>query len=104
MTVGGHSVREGEWITLDGGDGSVYTGEIGLSRPEPPTAYETLMKWADKVRQINVRTNADTPQDSRLAFAKWARRELACAGPSICSSRILNIPRRAANGSRLFRK
>src|SRR5579862_208327 len=48
MSVNGRVVGEGEWITLDGGDGSVYTGEIGLVRPEPPKAYETLMKWADK--------------------------------------------------------
>ncbi len=51
MKVGGHVVHEGDWITLDGGDGSVYTGQFELSRPEPPKAFETLLKWADKVRQ-----------------------------------------------------
>jgi pyruvate, orthophosphate dikinase len=72
MSVNGRVVREGEWVTLDGGDGSVYTGEIGLVRPEPPKAYETLMKWADKVRTLGVRTNADTPKDARAARAMGA--------------------------------
>jgi len=67
MSSNGHVVRQGDWITLDGGDGTVYSGEIELARPEPPEAYETLMKWADKVRTLGVRTNADTPQDARAA-------------------------------------
>ena len=74
----GRMVREGEWITLDGGDGSVYTGQIGLVRPEPPKAYETLMKWADKVRKLGVRTNADTPHDARVA------REMGAEGIGLC--------------------
>jgi len=72
MSVDGRVVREGEWVTLDGGDGSVYTGEIALVCPEPPKAYETLMKWADKVRTLGVRTNADTPKDARAARAMGA--------------------------------
>jgi pyruvate,orthophosphate dikinase len=67
MSSNGRVVKEGEWITLDGGDGSVYTGEIALIRPEPPKAYETIMKWADSVREIGVRANADTPKDARVA-------------------------------------
>jgi len=67
MSSNGRVVKEGEWITLDGGDGSVYSGEIALVRPEPPKAYETIMKWADSVRQIGVRANADTPRDARVA-------------------------------------
>src|SRR5579864_9087861 len=67
MRVGNHTVREGDWITLDGGDGSVYSGQIALVRPEPPKAYDTLMKWADSVRKIGVRTNADTPYDAKKA-------------------------------------
>jgi pyruvate,orthophosphate dikinase len=78
MSVGGHVVREGEWITLDGGDGTVYTGQFDLVRPEPPKAYETLMKWADKYRKIGVRTNADTPHDARLA------REMGAEGIGLC--------------------
>src|SRR5579863_1864234 len=67
MSSNGHVVNQGDWITLDGGDGSVYSGQIELARPEPPKAYEILMKWADKVRKLGVRTNADTPQDARVA-------------------------------------
>ncbi len=78
MSVNGRVVSEGEWITLDGGDGSVYTGEIALVRPEPPKAYETLMKWADKVRKLGVRTNADTPHDARAA------REMGAEGIGLC--------------------
>jgi pyruvate,orthophosphate dikinase len=78
MSVNGHVVREGEWITLDGADGSVYSGEIALVRPEPPKAYETLMKWADKMRKLGVRTNADTPHDARLA------RQMGAEGIGLC--------------------
>jgi pyruvate, orthophosphate dikinase len=67
MTSNGRAVREGEWITLDGSDGTVYGGQIDLIRPEPPKAFYTLLKWADKVRKLGVRTNADTPQDARVA-------------------------------------
>jgi pyruvate,orthophosphate dikinase len=74
----GKSVREGEWITLDGGDGSVYTGQIELVRPEPPKAFATLMSWTDRVRRLGVRTNADTPHDSRVA------REMGAEGIGLC--------------------
>jgi len=67
MSSNGHAVREGEWITLDGSDGTVYGGQIDLIRPEPPKAFYTLLRWADKVRKLGVRTNADTPQDARVA-------------------------------------
>ena len=67
LSSNGRTVREGEWMTLDGSDGIVYTGQIELVRPEPPKAFYTLLKWADKVRKLGVRTNADTPQDARVA-------------------------------------
>src|SRR3984957_11309011 len=78
MKANGRTVREGEWITLDGSDGSVYTGEVALIRPEPPKAFATLLKWADKVRRLKVRTNADTPQDARVA------REMGAEGIGLC--------------------
>jgi pyruvate,orthophosphate dikinase len=74
----GRAVREGEWITLDGGDGSVYTGQIELVRPEPPKAFGTLMSWTDKIRRLGVRTNADTPHDARVA------REMGAEGIGLC--------------------
>jgi pyruvate, orthophosphate dikinase len=78
MSVNGRAVQEGEWITLDGGDGSVYTGQIELVRPEPPKAYRTLLKWADRKRKLGVRTNADTPRDARVA------REMGAEGIGLC--------------------
>jgi pyruvate,orthophosphate dikinase len=78
MTAGDKVVREGEWIALDGSDGSVYSGQVDLIRPEPPKAYETLLKWADKVRKLGVRTNADTPRDARVA------REMGAQGIGLC--------------------
>ncbi|HTR46766.1 MAG TPA: pyruvate, phosphate dikinase [Verrucomicrobiae bacterium] len=78
MSVNGRSVKEGDWITLDGGDGSVYVGQIELVRPEPPKAYETLLKWADRIRKLGVRTNADTPRDARVA------REMGAQGIGLC--------------------
>jgi pyruvate,orthophosphate dikinase len=74
----GRAIREGEWITLDGGDGSVYTGQIELVRPEPPKAFATLMSWTDKIRRLGVRTNADTPHDARVA------REMGAEGIGLC--------------------
>jgi pyruvate, orthophosphate dikinase len=69
MTDGksGKVVKEGEWLTLDGSEGVVYGDKLPLVTPEFPKAYETIMKWADGIRKIGVRTNADTPQDARKA-------------------------------------
>ena len=78
MSAAGKSVGEGEWITLDGGEGVVYTGEMPLVTPQLPKAYTTLMKWADETRCLGVRTNADTPQDARKA------REFGAEGIGLC--------------------
>jgi len=78
MTVGGKVVKEGEWITLDGSEGVVYTGEMPLVTPQLPPAYDTLMKWGDAIRRLRVRTNADTPQDARKA------REFGAEGIGLC--------------------
>jgi pyruvate,orthophosphate dikinase len=78
MKAGDKTVHEGDWIALDGSDGSVYSGQVELIRPEPPKAYETLLKWADKTRKLGVRTNADTPRDARVA------REMGAEGIGLC--------------------
>ena len=78
MSTNGKVVKEGEWLTLDGSDGVVYTGEMPLVTPELPKSYATLMKWVDEVRQLAVRTNADTPQDARKA------REFGAEGIGLC--------------------
>jgi pyruvate,orthophosphate dikinase len=78
MTVNGRLVRQGDWITLDGNEGEVFEGQIPLTLPKLPQAYYTLMKWADGIRRLGVRTNADTPQDSRKA------REMGAEGIGLC--------------------
>jgi pyruvate,orthophosphate dikinase len=78
IRVNGRVVKEGEWLTLDGNEGVVYTGETRLARPSPPESYATLMKWADQMRRLKVRTNADTPQDARKA------REMGAQGIGLC--------------------
>jgi pyruvate,orthophosphate dikinase len=78
MTAGGKTVNEGEWITLDGSEGVVYQGDMPLVVPSLPKSYEILMKWADAVRRLGVRTNADTPQDARKG------REFGAEGIGLC--------------------
>src|SRR5437899_2394261 len=68
MSTNGKVVKEGDWITLDGGEGVVYTEAMPLVVPQLPKSYETLMKWADETRRLRVRTNVDTPQDARKAI------------------------------------
>ena len=63
----GKVVHEGDWLTLDGSEGTVYMDQLPLVTPELPKAYHTIMKWADDIRRLGVRTNADTPQDARKA-------------------------------------
>jgi pyruvate, orthophosphate dikinase len=78
MTVNGKTIKEGDWITLDGGEGTVYGDKMDLVTPELPPTYHTLMKWADGLRRLGVRTNADTPQDARKA------REFGAEGIGLC--------------------
>ena len=59
FTAGGTTVREGDVITLDGGTGKVYLGELPLTRPEPSGELEVILGWADEVRTLGVRANAD---------------------------------------------
>jgi pyruvate, orthophosphate dikinase len=61
----GRVVHQGDWITIDGNEGAVYEGQLKLTAPQMPPAYETLLSWCDKIRKIGVRANADTPQDAR---------------------------------------
>ncbi len=69
VRVQGEVLREGDWITLNGTKGHVYKGEIPLlpADPEGNPWYKELMTWADQVRQLGIRTNADTPRDAALA-------------------------------------
>lgn len=67
--VNGKVLKEGDWITLNGTVGNVYEGKLDLlpADPEKNQWYKELMKWADRVRRLKVRTNADTPEDAQTA-------------------------------------
>ena len=67
--VNGKVIREGDWITLNGTKGRVYEGQLNLlpAEPEHNQWYKELMTWADQIRTLNVRTNADAPNDAATA-------------------------------------
>ena len=67
MTVGGRVWRAGDIITIDGGTGEVLDGEVAMLQPELTGEFGTLMGWADSLRRLGVRANAETPTDARAA-------------------------------------
>lgn len=67
FTVGGVTVKEGDWISLNGSLGAVYQDKIDTIDPELTGAFGQIMELADKYRTMNVRTNADTPHDAGVA-------------------------------------
>jgi pyruvate,orthophosphate dikinase len=73
------TVQEGEWVTIDGAQGTVYVGRLPLLPPDPHNQYlERVLAWADAFRAMKVRTNADTPEDARRA------REFGAEGIGLC--------------------
>ena len=70
FTVGGVTVKEGDWLTLNGTKGTVYTGELPMKKSaEENPDFQAFMKLCDAVRKLKVRTNADTPEDAARARA-----------------------------------
>ncbi len=69
-SVGHHDFAEGDLITIDGTTGAVYAGAVALEEPKPIPELEVLLSWADEVRHLGVRANADTAEDA--AIARWA--------------------------------
>ncbi|CAM9102059.1 unnamed protein product, partial [Discosporangium mesarthrocarpum] len=67
MRIGELVVNVGDWITLNGSTGEVMLGQAPTVMPELGGAFSELMRWTDKIRQLKVRTNADTPQDAEVA-------------------------------------
>jgi pyruvate,orthophosphate dikinase len=67
LTVAGTTLKAGDKITIDGSTGQVLLGEVAMLEPSLSGEFATLMGWADKVRTMKVRTNADTPTDARAA-------------------------------------
>ena len=68
IEVNGKTIREGDIITLDGTTGEVMLGAVGLIEPELSGNFATIMQWADEIRKLKVRTNADTPKDAEMAI------------------------------------
>ncbi|HET7648620.1 MAG TPA: pyruvate, phosphate dikinase [Gaiellaceae bacterium] len=77
-TIAGHALAEGDVITIDGGSGSVYIGEVPLVPPQLNEDFETILGWADDMRRLRVRANADNPEDATRA------REFGAEGIGLC--------------------
>ena len=65
---GEKKIMSGTEITIDGSSGNVYLGQVPTVYPEMSESFVTLMKWADKLRRLKVRTNAETPNDAKTAI------------------------------------
>jgi pyruvate,orthophosphate dikinase len=78
MRCAGREVNEGDIITIDGASGEVMIGEVPTVQPELAGDFGTLMEWADGVRRLKVRANAETPLDARTA------REFGAEGIGLC--------------------
>src|SRR5438270_2853538 len=76
--LGGHDLSEGDVLTIDGGTGRVILGEVPLVPPQINEDFETILEWADGVRRLKVRANADTPEDAAKA------REFGAEGIGLC--------------------
>ncbi|HHT97541.1 MAG TPA: pyruvate, phosphate dikinase [Clostridiales bacterium] len=68
FTIAGQKVNEGEYISLDGSAGNVYLGDIPTVEAVISGEFDRIMRWADEIRTLKVRTNADTPEDAANAI------------------------------------
>jgi pyruvate, orthophosphate dikinase len=78
LTIGGQQLSEGDVITIDGGTGRVVIGAVDLVPPQVNEDFETILGWADELRRLKVRANADTPDDAAKA------REFGAQGIGLC--------------------
>ena len=78
MSVGQTVLKGGDVITIDGGNGQVLLGEVKMQQPEFSDEFRTLMGWADGMRRLKVRANAETPRDAKVA------REFGAEGIGLC--------------------
>jgi pyruvate,orthophosphate dikinase len=67
INAGSRTVKRGDIITLNGSNGEVYSGYVPMITPEINEDFKTIMKFADGFRKLHVRSNADTPEDARVA-------------------------------------
>jgi pyruvate,orthophosphate dikinase len=78
LTIGGQQLSEGDVITIDGGTGRVVVGAVDLVPPQVNEDFATILGWADELRRLKVRANADTPDDAAKA------REFGAQGIGLC--------------------
>ncbi|MEG2620520.1 MAG: pyruvate, phosphate dikinase [Bacilli bacterium] len=78
FTLGGHIFHEGDYISLDGTTGKIYKGDIKTVEASVSGNFERIMKWADEIRTLEVRTNADNPHDTENAV------KLGAEGVGLC--------------------
>jgi pyruvate,orthophosphate dikinase len=78
FSVNGRSISEGEWITVDGSSGKVFAGQAALIAPELSGNFNRVMAWADRIMQLRVRVNADTPADAHRG------RDFGAEGIGLC--------------------
>lgn len=76
--IGDQVVKEGDWISMNGSTGEVIKGQVPTVEPEISGNFGKLMGWAEKVKRLGVRTNADTPHDAKVA------REFGAQGIGLC--------------------
>ena len=72
------TIKEGDVITIDGGTGRVIQGSVPTVKPDISGYFSTIMKWADEFRKLKIRTNAETPQDTKMA------RKFGAEGIGLC--------------------
>ena len=78
FTLGGHTIHEGDYISLDGSTGKIYLGDIKTVEASVSGNFGRIMAWADEARHLAVRTNADNPRDTKKAV------ELGAEGIGLC--------------------
>ncbi|MDX6512187.1 MAG: pyruvate, orthophosphate dikinase, partial [Gaiellaceae bacterium] len=78
VRIGDHNLSEGDVITIDGGTGRVIVGPVELVPPQINEDFQTILEWADDLRRLRVRANADTPDDATKA------REFGAEGIGLC--------------------
>lgn len=78
FSVGGVTIAKGDWITIDGSTGQVIQGRVPTVQPELSGDFARIMEWADEVRKLRVRANAETPEDARTA------RKFGAEGIGLC--------------------
>ncbi len=78
LSAGGRTIRAGELVTIDGATGEVFAGSVAMIEPALSNDFATLMTWADAVRRLRVRTNAETPLDANTA------RKFGAEGIGLC--------------------